>query len=271
MPIKTEIGYSTSESIRVRGLDLSTEIIGKLDFVEMIWLLALGRVPQQREKNMVNMLLVTAADHGLTPSAITARLTWLGAPESLQGAVAAGLLGAGNNFLGTVQNVSEMLLREAASLPADADDAAVRRRAADLVREYRAARRTIPGFGHPIHAHGDPRVPTLEAISKENGYFGAHWRLALAIAQVFAQDHGRPLPLNAAGANGAVLADMGLDPLLGRGLALIGRAAGLVAHVHEERSSPTGQQIWNLVLHEDPRNRAADDSAGGGGAPAAAA
>jgi citrate synthase len=254
MTIKTDIGYTTPETIWVRGRDLSTEIIGKFDFVDMIWFVTFGRAPEQREKNMVNMLLVTAADHGLTPSALTARLTWLGAPESLQGAVAAGLLGAGNNFLGTVQNVSEMLIREAAPLADDADDGAVRARAADMVREYRAAKRTLSGFGHPIHVNGDPRVPTLLAVSKDNGYFGRHWRLALAITDVFREDHGRVLPLNAAGANGAVLADMGLDPLLGRGLALIGRAAGLVAHVYEERTAPTGQQIWDLVLRQDERN-----------------
>lgn len=254
MPIRTDIGYTTPDTIWVRGRNLSTEVIGKLDFVEMIWLLTFGRAPEPREKNMVNLLLVTAADHGLTPSAITARLTWLGAPESLQGAVAAGLLGAGNNFLGTVQNVSEMLLREAAPLADDADDAAVRERAAQVVREHRAARKSVPGIGHPIHVDGDPRVPTLMAVAKDNGYFGRHWRLALAITDVLREDHGRHLPLNAAGANGAVLADMGLDPLLGRGLALIGRAAGLVAHVYEERSSPTGQQMWDLVLRQDDRN-----------------
>lgn len=254
MPIKTDIGYTTPDTIWVRGRNLSTEVLGKLDFVEMIWLLTFGRAPEAREKNMVNLLLVTAADHGLTPSALTARLTWLGAPESLQGAVAAGLLGAGNNFLGTVQNVSEILLREAAPLTDDADDATVRARAAQVVRDFRAARTPIPGIGHPIHVDGDPRVPTLMAVSRANGYFGRHWRLALAISEVLREDHGRRLPLNAAGANGAVLADMGLDPLLGRGLALIGRAAGLVAHVYEERSSPTGQQIWDLVLRQDGRN-----------------
>jgi citrate synthase len=254
MMIKTEIGFTTPATIWVRGRDLSNDIIGKLDFVDMIWLLIFGRTPESREKTMVNMLLVTASDHGLTPSAITSRLTWLGAPESLQGAVAAGLLGAGDHFLGTIQNVTEMLRTEAATISEDADDAAIRSRAEVMIREYRAAGRTIAGIGHPIHVDGDPRVPTLMAVSKANGYFGRHWRLALAITDVFREDYERMLPLNAAGANGAVLADMGIDPLLGRGLALIGRAAGLVAHVYEERTAPTGQQIWDLVLRQDERN-----------------
>lgn len=254
MPITSNIGFTTPDTIMVRGRNLATEVIGKLDFVDMVWLVTFGRDPEPREKAMVNMLLVTAADHGLTPSAITARLTWLGAPESLQGAVAAGLLGAGSNFLGTVQNVTEMLMREAAPLADDADEAEVQARASAMVREYKGTKRQIAGIGHPIHVDGDPRVPTLRAVSETNGYFGKHWRLALAIPKVFADEYGRSLPLNAAGANGAVLADMGLDPLMGRGLALIGRAAGLVAHVFEERTNPTGQQIWDLVLAQDARN-----------------
>lgn len=254
MAVKTEIGFTTPDRIMVRGKDLSNEIIGKFDFVDMIYWVTFGRLPEQREKNMVNVLLVTAADHGLTPSALSARLTYLGAPESLQGAVAAGLLGAGSNFLGTVQNVTAMLTQEAAQLADDADDAAIRQRASDMIREYRTVKRTISGIGHPIHVNGDPRVPTLRAISEENGYFGKHWKLALAITDVFRDEYKRTLPLNGAGAIGAILADMGLDPLFGRGLALVGRAAGLVAHVMEERSSPTGQQIWDLVLKQDPRN-----------------
>ncbi|RYY84650.1 MAG: citryl-CoA lyase, partial [Comamonadaceae bacterium] len=107
MPVTTDIGTTTPDTIQVRGLNLATDILGQFDFVDMICWLAWARRPEAREKEMLNLLLVTAADHGLTPSAISARLTYLGAPESLQGAVAAGLLGAGSSFLGTVQNATE--------------------------------------------------------------------------------------------------------------------------------------------------------------------
>ncbi len=254
MSVKTEIGYTTPDTIWVRGKDLSKDIMGKFDFVDMICWLSWARLPEPREKRMLNMLLVTAADHGLTPSAISSRLTYLGAPESLQGAVAAGLLGAGSHFLGTAQNAANLLQRHAALLTSDATDDVVRACAIDLVRQERDARRSIPGVGHPIHVDGDPRVETLRAVSEDNGYFGKHWRLALAISDVLRTEYGRRLPLNAAGANGAILADMGIDPLFGRGLAVIGRAAGLVAHVLEEGCHPTGQDIWNLVLAQDARN-----------------
>lgn len=252
--IKTDIGTTTPEAIQVRGLDLASEILGKFDFVDMVCWLSWARLPQAREKEMINLLLVTAADHGMTPSAISSRLTYLGAPESLQGAVAAGLLGAGSHFLGTVQNAAELWTRHGAALAADSSDEAVTACARELLRAAKAARQSIPGVGHPIHVDGDPRVPALRAVSQRNGYFGKHWRLALAVAEVLRTGHGRRLPLNAAGAIGAVLADMGLDPMFGRGLALIGRAAGLVAHVMEERVAPIGQDIWSLVLAQDDRN-----------------
>lgn len=254
MAVTTEIGTTTPDLIKVRGKNLSTEILGKFDFVDMICWLCWSRLPEPREKNMVNLLLVTAADHGLTPSAISSRLTYLGAPESLQGAVAAGLLGAGSHFLGTVQNVTEVLIQSGASISDDAGDDVVRDCARTLVKVFRETRRGLPGMGHPIHVNGDPRVPVLRTISETNGYFGKHWRLALAICEVLRVDYGKNLPLNAAGAIGAILADMGLDPLFGRGVALIGRAAGLVAHVAEEQEHPTGQDIWKLVLSQDGRN-----------------
>ena len=101
--VKTEIGYTTTDTIMVRGLNLATEIIGKFDFVDMIFHTVLSRRPSPQEKVMVNALLVTTADHGITPSSLSARLTYIGAPEALQGAVATGLLGAGSVFLGTIK------------------------------------------------------------------------------------------------------------------------------------------------------------------------
>jgi citrate synthase len=254
MTIRTEIGTTTPDVITVRGKNIATEILGRMDFVDMIWWTTFGRLPEQREKNMINLVLVMATDHGLTPSAISARLTYLGAPEALQGAVAAGLLGAGSVFLGSAQNVTEMLQRWAEPLNDEASDEAVRETAIALVRDYRGNRRAIGGVGHPIHVDGDPRVPALAAISRANGYFGRHWRLMEAVSVALKEETGKSLPLNAAGGVGAIFAEMGLDPLMARGLGLIGRCAGLVAHILEERSAPTGQQIWNLVLSQDPRN-----------------
>ncbi|MGO4330393.1 citryl-CoA lyase [Cupriavidus sp. 2TAF22] len=252
--VRTEIGYTTPDRITLRGLDLATEVIGRLDFVQTLCLVALGRLPSAAEARMIDTLLVTAVDHGLTPSAISARMTWLGAPESLQGAVAAGLLGAGERFLGTVQNMAEMLLQEGATLAADADGDTIAAQARHIVAARRSAGKPIPGVGHPIHAQGDPRVPALMEAARANHFHGKYCRLALALGEACDDGARRALPLNAAGAIGAILAEMGLDPLFGRGLALIGRCAGLVAHLIEECEQPISQQVWNLVLRQDARN-----------------
>lgn len=263
--IKTEIGFTTPDTITVRGRNLSTEVIGKLDFVDMIMLVTMGRCPTAPEKNMINALLVAACDHGLTPSALSARLTFLGAPEALQGAVAAGLLGAGSVFIGPTQNTAEMLTEAASAIPDDADDAAIADAADSLISSMRAQGRRIYGLGHPIHADGDPRVATLRELARANGFYGKHWRLMDAVAAAF-HARGKKLPMNAVAAIGAIVADMDLDPLMARGLMLTGRCAGLVGHVMEERQEPTGQQLWDLVLDQDPRNvrPAAKSNAGWG-------
>lgn len=251
--VKTEIGYTTTDTITVRGLNLATEIIGKFDFIDMIFHTTLARLPSPREKTMVNALLVTTADHGITPSSLAARLTYIGAPEALQAAVAAGLLGAGSVFLGTMQNAAEMLLKGARELPADASDAQVREAARAVIAQHKAERRAIYGVGHPIHVDGDPRVPTLRELSRQNGYYGVHWRLMEAISAVLGEQ-GKKLPLNAVGAIGSIVAAMDLDPLVARGLALVGRSAGLLAHAMEEKQSPMAREAWEVVLRQDPRN-----------------
>lgn len=253
MTIHTSIGHATVQDIFVRGRNLSDDIIPNADFVDMVCLCILGTTPEPKFKRMLNLLLVTSTDHGFTPSSISSRLTYLGAPESLQGAVAAGLLGAGNRYLGATQNVAEMLVTESQGLAADAPQADYDARARDLLTRYRAAKQRIQGVGHPIHVDGDPRVPSLRAISKENGYYRACWRLLDAIAAVQAAEFGRTLPINGAGAMGAIAADLGLDPRIARGLALVGRTAGLVAHIMEEAQQPNGPQIWEAVLREEAK------------------
>ena len=253
MSVTTEIGFSERHRIVVRGHDLAQDVIGRMDFTEMLFLLIFARRPAEREKRMVDALLVTAADHGLTPITIAARLTLLGAPEAMQGAVAAGLLGGGDRFLGTTQLVCEMLGKAKAALPESASDDAIARGADDIVDEHRAQRRHIPGFGHPIHVDGDPRVPALIDVSRQHGYYTVPWRLLVAIETAIARS-GRRLPLNAAGAMGAMVAELGFAPALARGLVLIGRCAGIVAHLVEESSAPIAGDIWKLVLDQDPRN-----------------
>ncbi|HMN78523.1 MAG TPA: citryl-CoA lyase [Burkholderiaceae bacterium] len=254
MTVSTEIGQTTATTITVRGLDLSHDILGKLGFVEAFVLCAFGRRPSPQEAEMLNALLVLALDHGLTPSSIAARLTCLGAPDAMQGAVAAGLLGAGSRYLGPATLVSEQLTAWARGMSGDEPEEAYARLAADVLS--RPSRGRIFGFGHPIHKEADPRVAPLREIARRTGFHRAAWRLLDALADRLKL---RSLPLNASGALGATIVDMQLPPAFASGLALVGRCAGLVAHLLEEQHSPTGQEIWELVLRQDPRNDLGQD------------
>lgn len=251
--ITTEIGSTTPDRITVRGRDLSAELIGKIDFVDMIMLTSFGRTCSAAEKDVLNAILVTVCDHGLTPSALAARLTWTGAPEAPQAAVAAGLLGAGNVFLGAMSDAARMLVEALDGLGDDPDDDGCATRAAEVVARRRAERLPLYGYGHNIHRDGDPRVSALYEVARRNGLDDRHWRMARALERATA-DAGRPLPMNAAVAIAALVLSVGLPPDLARGLALIGRCAGLVAHLVEEEQHPTGRQLWRLVLEQDPRN-----------------
>lgn len=258
--ITTDIGYTTPDAITVRGHNLADELIGKIDFIDMMMLVCLGRRCQGNERDMLNTILVTVTDHGLTPSAIAARLTYLGAPDALQGAVAAGLLGAGSKLLGAMQNAYDMLTEITRDLPETADAAAVFAASEALVAARREERLPLAGLGHNIHVNGDPRIPALKAVSQRNGYYGRHWQALEAVEEIAKAKRGKLLPINTAGAVGAMIADMGLPGQLARGLALVGRCAGLVGHLLEEEKAPTGLEIWELVLREDDRNQLPEKS-----------
>jgi citrate synthase len=244
--VRSGIGRSTADSITVCGRDLAGELMGEVAFADLAFLLVAGRLPEKPESRLFNAVLVSLTDHGLTPTVLAARLTYTGAPEALQGALAAGLLGGGSVFLGPTEDTARFLheLVAGAGLGADSPDAEFRRVADAAVRDRIGAGRRTPGLGHPVHKQTDPRVPRLYEIASEDGLLGAHLRLLRAVADAHAEASGRRLPINGAGAAGAALADLGLPPELARGFALLARAAGLVGHLAEERRQPLGMPLY---------------------------
>jgi citrate synthase len=245
----TSLGTSTADEIRLLGQDLTADLMGKVGFGELaFWLVALRR-PSPSETRVFEAVLVALADHGFTPTAIAARLTYLSAPDSLQGALAAGLLGGGSRFLGVTEDcgtyLHEVLERRDGELPPD--DAGWDALALEAVTATRVAGRFVPGLGHPVHKVGDPRTPVLIGIAEEEGLRGPHLRLFEAIGRVHEQVLGRRLPLNGAGVCGAALADLGLPVELLRGFALLARAAGLLGQIAEERRRPIGMQAYLAV------------------------
>jgi hypothetical protein len=174
--LRTGIGASTADSITVRGRDLATELMGRVSFTELAFLLVSGRAPTAEQARMLDVVLVSLADHGLTPTVLAARLTYAGAPESLQGSVAAGLLGAGTVFLGVVEDTAAYLARILERVGPEPSGAALRAAAEEAVHESVAAGRRVPGLGHPVHKVEDPRTPRMYEIAQETGQLGPHLR-----------------------------------------------------------------------------------------------
>jgi citrate synthase len=244
---RTEVGGCDADSITVRGRDLAGELLGRVSFTELSFLLVSGRMPTAQETALLDAVLVSLAEHGLTPTVLAARLTHTGAPESLQGAVAAGLLGAGSVFLGVVEDTAEFLAAIVAAAGPDARPDELRRAADEAVGSRLADRKRIPGLGHPVHTVQDPRTPRIYAIAEENGLLGPHLRALELVADVYRTRCGRALPVNGAGVGGAALADLGFSPRIVRGFALLARTAGLLAHLSEEMEHPMGMELFREV------------------------
>jgi citrate synthase len=223
--------------ITVRGRDLANDLIGKVTFTEMMLLAISGREPSPSEIRTIDAVLVSLMDHGLTPSAISTRLALEGAPDSLQGALAAGLLAVGSRFLGVIEEAAGLLQL----VVADGCDAGA---AARHVARLREEGHRIPGLGHNILQSHDPRVEAILAVATAEGVAGEHVR-ALGLLQQAASDAtDRPLVVNATGAVGAVLSHLGYSADVVRGFALVARSAGLFAHAIDERTSPIARELW---------------------------
>ncbi len=245
----TSLGTSDETTITLLGQDLAADLMGKVGFGELAMWLVTQQRPTPGQVRVFEAVLVALADHGFTPTAIAARLTYLSAPDSVQGALAAGLLGGGSRFLGVTEDAGRFLAAAlaAAGDPLPADDAGWDALALAAVTETRAAGTFVPGLGHPVHKVTDPRTPVLLRIADEEGLRGPHLRLFEAIGRVHPQVLGRTLPLNGAGTCGAALADLGLPPELLRGFALLARAAGVLGHIAEEQRRPVGMDMYMTV------------------------
>lgn len=250
-PFESDLAWSTKTDIFVKGRNLAEDLMGNIDLGQMMFLLLTGRLPSQAESKMINAVLVALVEHGITPSAMAARLTYLGAPENLQGAVASGLLGVGSRFVGPVDEVARVLqesLSEALSRhklqEPPGDQSFYDNLAEELVAQFRRNRQIIPGIGHPIHDPEDPRAVKLFSLADELGLSGPHIRLQKAIQAAADRSFGKHLPTNVTGAIGAVISDMGFPWQIARGFPLVSRCVGLVAHIREELDRPMARRLW---------------------------
>ncbi|MCR9073655.1 MAG: citryl-CoA lyase [Alphaproteobacteria bacterium] len=234
----TSIATHTNDDIFIRDKSLCSELIGKLTFTEMIVFQMLGRVPTAAETAMIDACFVTLMEHGLTPSALATRLIYSSAPEAMQAGVAAGLMGVGSVFVGTMEGNAQLLL-EIVDDPAGIEATATR-----IAEEHRAARKPLPGFGHHLHKPDDPRPIRLFQLAEEHGQSGTYIAALKALSTAIDRVYGKHITINATGAIAAVLLDCGVPAEILRGFALITRCAGLVGHVREEQEKPSMRTIW---------------------------
>ena len=233
----SHISQAYPDRVEVRGRDLTADLMGRLSFTEYFHLLLTGREPTEDQRFFLDLLLVAIAEHGMMPTNVAARMTLAADPDSLQGAVAAGILGAGPVILGTAEACAELLEQAQAKVASGGEPGTV---AADMARAVHAAGGKLPGFGHPVHKPNDPRAERVLELVDERGVSGPHVLLARAFADGVAKAWGRPLTMNVSMPIAAVMLDLGFSPAAVKAVPILARTAGLLAHLAEEQQIPLG-------------------------------
>ncbi len=242
----TRLCTHTLTSMNYRDADLVNDLLGKKTFSEVMFMQILGREPRAVDMRILDAVLITLMEHGFTPSAIATRMIYMSAPENLQGAVSAGLMAVGSQFVGTMENNAAILERIVQS---DAPE----QLAESIVLEIKKNKQHLPGFGHHLHKPDDPRSIKLLALTEaEKELPGNYVRALKLLAATVDRIYGRHITINATGAVAAMLGEIGVPSKLMRGFAVISRAAGLVSHIAEEQQDPAGRFIWETIDHAIP-------------------
>ena len=230
----SRISQAHADRVEVRGRDLTGDVMGRLSFTEYFHLLLTGEEPTEEQRFFLDLLLVAIAEHGMMPTNVAARMTLAADPGSLQGAVAAGILGCGPVLLGTAEECAKLLVaaRSRGGDPAEAGRA--------VAAEIHAAGGRVPGFGHPVHRPLDPRAERILALADERGVAGPHVVLARCLRASVAEAWGKPLTMNVSVPMAAVMLDLGFPSSTVKAIPILARTAGLLAHLAEEQQRPIG-------------------------------
>jgi citrate synthase len=222
----SHISQAYPDRVEVRGRDLTGDLMGRLSFTEYFHLLLTGREPTEEQRFFLDLVLVAIAEHGMMPTNVAARMTLAADPESLQGAVAAGILGVGPVIVGTSAECARLL--ESSEEPLDA------------ARRIHAAGEKVPGFGHPVHRPVDPRAERILGLADEQGISGPAVVRARALRDAVAEVWGKPLPMNVSMPIAAVMLDLDFPAAAVQAVPILARTAGLLAHLAEEQENPLG-------------------------------
>ena len=233
----SHISQAYPDRVEVRGRDLTGDLMGRLSFTEYFHLLLTGREPTDDQRYFLDLLLIAIAEHGMMPTNVAARMTLAADPGSLHGAVGAGILGAGPVILGTSEACAQLLEEAEAKVAAGAEPNAVAEELASAVRD---SGERLPGFGHPVHRPLDPRAERILELADERGVSGKHVALARAFGDAAHRAWGKPLTMNVSMPIAAVMLDLGFPSAAVKGVPILARTAGLLAHLTEEREQPIG-------------------------------
>jgi len=233
----SHISQAYPDRVEVRGRDLTGDVMGRLSFTEYFHLLLTGEEPTEEQRFFLDLLLVAIAEHGMMPTNVAARMTLAADPGSLQGAVAAGILGCGPVILGTAESCARLLEEAQAKVVAGGEPGAV---GADVARETHASGAKLPGFGHPVHRPLDPRAERILELADERGASGPHVLVARCIRDGVEDAWGKPLTMNVSMPIAAVMLDLGFPSAAVKAVPILARTGGLLAHLAEEQEIPIG-------------------------------
>ncbi|MGI3211784.1 citryl-CoA lyase [Roseovarius tibetensis] len=237
-PLTTSISTADAHSITVREKDLCSEVMGQMSFTEYFYLLVTGDTPTEDQRFFLDLLLNAIAEHGLVPTNQVARMTYAAAPDAIQGAVAAGILGCGSVVLGTAEECGKFL--EYARTRLDATAESPEQAMASLLEDLKATGGKAPGFGHPLHKPVDPRARRILELAETRGVAGLHCAMAKAAEARVPEVWGKPLPMNVSMAIAAVLLDLGFPKAMLKAIPILARTGSLLAHLNEESTTPIG-------------------------------
>jgi citrate synthase len=251
----SHISQAYPDRVEVRGRDLTGDLMGNLGFTEYFHLLLTGSEPTEDQRFFLDLLLVAIAEHGMMPTNVAARMTLAADPGSLQGAVAAGILGCGPVILGTAEACARLLEQARDEVAAGARPGDVAR---GLARAVHQSGGRMPGFGHPVHRPLDPRAERILELADARGTSGPNVELARRFRDAVADAWGRPLTMNVSMPIAAVMLDLGFSPATVKAVPILARTAGLLAHLAEEQQQPLGffmaGQAEESVGYERPQH-----------------
>ena len=255
---KTGITKIEPNKILVRGYPID-QLMGKANFGQMVYLLFKGELPTQNQGRMVEAILTSSVDHGVTPPSVLSALTVTSTGAELNSAVAAGILSISRFHGGAIEDCM-YLLKDTIELMAK-EKLSTLEAAKKIIISYREKNKKLSGFGHRLHTD-DPRTQKLFKLAEEYGISGKYVDIVISIKNMLEENLGKKLPINVDGAIAAILCEMNFDPALANAFFMIARLPGMVAHIIEERTRQKPMRKIDPSNHEydGPAERAVPEN-----------